>query len=75
MREGTSIPNIDCMEVTAGLAVGDITKAVEFYTKKLGFKLRFAWGDPPRFAGVNFGDFQVFLQADAPAKRDRPTLP
>lgn len=64
MSESTAVPDVDCEQVTAGLAVADITKAVEFYTTKLGFKLGFTWGDPPGFAGVKFGDVQIFLQKE-----------
>jgi catechol 2,3-dioxygenase-like lactoylglutathione lyase family enzyme len=71
MSESTPVPNVDCEQVTAGVAVADIAKAVEFYTTKLGFKLGFTWGDPPGFAGVNFGDVQIFLQKEsARAKSD-----
>ena len=71
MSESTPVPNVDCEQVTAGVAVADIANAVEFYTTKLGFKLGFTWGDPPGFAGVNFGDVQIFLQKEsARAKSD-----
>ena len=40
-------PFIECDQIHAGLAVGDIPAAVDFYTTKLGFKLGFTWGDPP----------------------------
>src|SRR4051812_40422428 len=45
-------PFIECEQSHAGLAVGDIATAVDFYVQKLGFRLRFTWGDPPTFAGV-----------------------
>ncbi len=59
-------PFVECEQIHAGLAVGDIPAAVDFYTKKLGFKLSFTWGDPPTFAGVNLGKVQMFLQKGTP---------
>ena len=53
---GTDVPpKVDCDQIHAGLSVTDISEAVEFYTKRLGFTLGFLWGDPPRFAGMNLG--------------------
>ena len=60
------LPFIECEKIHAGLAVGDIPTAVEFYTQKLGFKLAFTWGDPPSFASVNLGKVQMFLQKGTP---------
>ena len=57
---------VECEQVHAGLAVGDIPAAVEFYTQKLGFTLAFTFGDPPTFAGVNLGKVQMFLQKGTP---------
>lgn len=59
-------PVIECEQIHAGLAVTNISAAVDFYTKKLGFKLAFTWGDPPTFAGVNLGKVQMFLQKGMP---------
>src|SRR5258708_18476695 len=59
-------PLIECEQIHAVLAVGDIPAAVDFYTTKLGFKLGFTWGDPPTFAGVNLGKVQMFLQKGTP---------
>ncbi len=63
---------VDCDMVNPGLAVADVPQAVEFYTKKLGFKLGFTWGgEPPTFAGVKLGDVQLFLaQATPPPPSD-----
>jgi catechol 2,3-dioxygenase-like lactoylglutathione lyase family enzyme len=60
------VPPIDCEHHNAGLTVADIPAAVDFYTKKLGFKLGFLWGDPPTFAGVKLDQVQIFLQKGAP---------
>jgi catechol 2,3-dioxygenase-like lactoylglutathione lyase family enzyme len=59
-------PFVECEQVHAGLVVGDIPAAIDFYTKKLGFKLAFTWGDPPTFAGVNLDKVQMFLQKGTP---------
>lgn len=58
--------NVDCEQHHASLAVSDVAAAVEFYTKKLGFWVAFAEGDPPTFAGVNLGDVQIFLRRGTP---------
>lgn len=59
-------PFVECEQVHPALVVSDIPAAAEFYTRKLGFKLTFTWGDPPTFAGVNLGNVQMFLQKGAP---------
>ena len=60
-------PDVECEKHHAGLAVTDVSAAVEFYTTKLGFQLAFTWGEPVTFAGVNLGDAQIFLQEGTPA--------
>ena len=63
-------PFIECEQVHPLLVVSDIASAVNFYTKKLGFKLAFTWGgDPPTFAGVNLGKVQIFLQKGTPESK------
>jgi catechol 2,3-dioxygenase-like lactoylglutathione lyase family enzyme len=63
-------PQVDCERLHATLPVGDVTAAVDFYTKRLGFTLGFTWGgDPPTFAGVNLGDVQIFLVQGTPNPR------
>jgi catechol 2,3-dioxygenase-like lactoylglutathione lyase family enzyme len=47
------------------LAVDDIPAAIDFYVKKLGFRLAFTDGEPPAFAGVNLGNMQMFLRKGA----------
>ena len=59
-------PEIECEQQHAGLPVGDVMAAVDFYTRKLGFKLGFTWGDPPEMAGVNLGNVQMFLERGTP---------
>jgi catechol 2,3-dioxygenase-like lactoylglutathione lyase family enzyme len=50
----------------AGLAVTDISTAIEFYVSKLGFRQGFTWGEPPTFAGLNLGSVQLFLAKGTP---------
>ena len=59
-------PFVECEQVHAVLAVGDIAATVAFYTERLGFTLAFTWGEPPTFAGVNLGKVQMFLQKGTP---------
>ena len=62
----TTPPYIECEQIHAGLAVDDLSAAIDFYTTKLGFKLGFTWGDPASFAGLNLGKVQMFLQKGTP---------
>jgi catechol 2,3-dioxygenase-like lactoylglutathione lyase family enzyme len=59
-------PLVECQQVTAGLAVDDITTAIEFYTKRLGFAIAFTWGDPPTFAGVKLDRAEIYLRVGTP---------
>jgi len=60
-------PFVECEETFAGLAVSDVSAAVEFYTTQLGFKVGFTWGGPPpTFAGVNLGKVEMFLRKGTP---------
>jgi catechol 2,3-dioxygenase-like lactoylglutathione lyase family enzyme len=62
----SSLPFMECEQIHAGLAAHDIAQAIDFYTRKLGFKLGFTWGDPVSFAGVNLGKVQMFLKKGTP---------
>src|SRR5207244_11145265 len=60
-------PFVECDKTFAGLAVSDVSAAVEFYTTQLGFKVGFTWGGPPpTFAGVNLGRVEMFLRKGTP---------
>lgn len=61
-----SPPSVECEQLHAGLAVGDLRTAIDFYVNKLGFHEAFTWGEPPNFAGVNLGTVQIFLQHGTP---------
>ena len=56
-----AVPRVICDRLHAGLTVGDIQEAVDFYTQKLGFVFGFLWGDPPDMAGVNLGNVSIHL--------------
>ena len=64
-----AIPNIDCEQVHPALSVSDIVAATDFYTKKLGFKLAFTWGDPPTMAGLILDQVQIFLEQGSPSPK------
>lgn len=60
-------PEVECEQEHASLRVSDVPAAVDFYTKKLGFRLGFLWGDPPSMAGINLGNVQMFLEQGTPS--------
>lgn len=60
-------PDVVCDKYHAILMVSDVRSAIDFYTKRLGFHLAFAEGDPPTFAGMNLGSVQIFFERGAPA--------
>jgi catechol 2,3-dioxygenase-like lactoylglutathione lyase family enzyme len=62
-----SVPEVECEQQHASLRVTDVAAAVEFYTKRLGFRLGFTWGDPPEIAGVDLGSVQMFLRQGTPS--------
>src|SRR5262249_16166980 len=72
------VPEVECeqqhpplppLDLHAALRVVDVLAAVEFYTKKLGFRLGFTWGEPPTIAGVNLGNVQMFLEKGTPSPK------
>jgi catechol 2,3-dioxygenase-like lactoylglutathione lyase family enzyme len=63
------IPEVECEKYHAGLLVRDIPEAVDFYTRKLGFREEFMWGDPPTMAGMNLGEVQIFLEKGVPESK------
>ena len=60
-------PEVDCERHHPTLKVADVRLAFEYYSKKLGFRLDFAEGDTPDFAGVSLGKAQVFLSRGSPS--------
>lgn len=63
-------PWVVCDRMHAGLTVGDIKEAVDFYIEKLGFTLGFLWGEPPHMAGVNLGNVSVHLFKGQPVAEE-----
>jgi catechol 2,3-dioxygenase-like lactoylglutathione lyase family enzyme len=61
-----SAPSIDCTRLNPTLRVRDVARAIDFYTSRLGFRIGFEWGEPLRFAGMSFGEVQIFLQQGDP---------
>ncbi len=61
-----SAPPVECTRINPTVRVRDIARAIDFYTSRLGFRVGFTWGEPLRFAGVNFGEVQLFLQQGDP---------
>jgi catechol 2,3-dioxygenase-like lactoylglutathione lyase family enzyme len=59
-------PDVECKQHHPILSVSDVRAAADFYADKLGFIVAFI-EDPPRFAGVNLGDVQIFLQKGTPS--------
>ena len=60
------MPKIQCHQHHTEFAVPDIQAAADFYVNKLGFTLAFTAGEPPSFAGLNFGQVQIFLGKGEP---------
>lgn len=61
-----SVPEVECDQLHAGLAVPDVQAAAEFYATKLGFRVAFSWGEPPVIAGLTLGNVQIFLEKGEP---------
>ncbi|HET9708464.1 MAG TPA: VOC family protein [Gemmatimonadales bacterium] len=55
-------PHVDCDRLHGILVVPDVRRAVEYYTKQLGFQTGFLYGDPPTYAGMNLDQVQIFLE-------------
>src|SRR4051794_40448480 len=62
-------PQVDCEQQFPTLAVSDVLAASDFYTKKLGFRPSFTWGDPPTIAGVHLDHVEVHLVQGTPNPR------
>lgn len=62
----SAAPEIRCRQHHTGFAVPDVAAAVEFYSKRLGFKCAFTSGEPASFAGMSFGEVQIFLEQGNP---------
>lgn len=47
---------IECSAVYPTLAVPNVEEACNWYVEKLGFSIRFLWGDPPTHGAISFGE-------------------
>lgn len=57
---------VECSAVYPTLAVPNVTESCNWYVEKLGFSIRFLWGDPPRHGAVLLGNACVhFWEARA----------
>jgi catechol 2,3-dioxygenase-like lactoylglutathione lyase family enzyme len=64
----STAPVVECEKMHVTLPVENLAAAIEFYVKKLGFKLGFLWGEPVAwFAGVTLGEVEIFLKEETPA--------
>ena len=54
------------------LAVADLTEALDYYGRVLGFQVGWKWGEPPDLASVCRGRVEVNLSQVAPGAR--PTI-
>jgi len=52
---------IECKQVLPTIRVSNINASIDFYTRQLGFSLRFVWGEPVSYAGVGIGDTSIHL--------------
>ncbi|MGH1419366.1 MAG: VOC family protein [Hyphomicrobiaceae bacterium] len=62
----TEKPDIDCVGIFPTLAVGDMKETVDWYVQKLGFDVRFFYGDPPTHGGVQLGQATVHFFPGTP---------
>lgn len=52
-------PDVDCVGIFPTLPVGDVQETAAWYQKKLGFRLRFFYGDPPTHGAVELGQATI----------------
>jgi catechol 2,3-dioxygenase-like lactoylglutathione lyase family enzyme len=62
----TTPPLVECEKMHVTLPVSNLAAAIEFYVTKLGFRLRFTWGEPATFAGITLGEMEIFLREATP---------
>jgi catechol 2,3-dioxygenase-like lactoylglutathione lyase family enzyme len=60
-------PVVECEKMHVTLPVSNLIEAIEFYVRKLGFRLGFTWGEPAFFAGITLGQVEIFLREGSPA--------
>lgn len=59
-------PDIDCVALFPTLGVGDVTETAEWYQQKLGFDLRFFYGDPATHGAVRLGQATLHFYSGEP---------
>ena len=59
-------PDLDCVGMYPTLPVGDLLETVEWYQDKLGFDLRFLYGDPPVHGAVILGRATIHFYPGTP---------
>lgn len=62
-------PDFDCVGIYPTLPVGDVRETAEWYQNKLGFDLRFFYGDPPTHGAVQLGQATVHFFPGEPNPR------
>lgn len=58
--------SIKCSAVYPTLAVPSVTDTCDWYIKRLGFTLKFLWGEPPHHGAVMLGNACVHFWSGAP---------
>lgn len=59
-------PDIDCVAIFPTLPVRDVRETAEWYQQKLGFELRFFYGDPPTHGAVQLGQATLHFYPGKP---------
>lgn len=59
-------PDMDCVALYPTFPVNDVRKTAEWYQEKLGFDLRFFYGDPPTHGSVQLGQATVHFYPGTP---------
>ncbi len=57
---------VECSAVYPTLAVPSVADTCTWYVEKLGFDVRFLWGDPPTHGAVSFGKASVHFWQGEP---------
>ena len=57
---------VECSAVYPTLAVPNVTACCNWYVEKLGFKIRFLWGEPPHHGAILLGEACVHFWEGEP---------
>lgn len=69
--ESSVSASIECSQVFPTLRAKDIKATIDFYTKKLGFTLRFVWGEPTSYAGLDLGRTTIHIAQQSTGNIER----